>query len=127
GNFISWYSTFERTRNKEMIQQFPEYESYLEYINNNMFDLETVFHTHYVDYRFLGKTSIKNVLPILEPQFSYSNLEIQNGTMALDTWGRLVLQPETFENVETVKNNLLEYCKLDTLAMVKIYQSLKSL
>ncbi|WP_282136027.1 DUF2779 domain-containing protein [Seonamhaeicola maritimus] len=124
GTFISWYAPFETGRNKEMMQQFPEHKSYLEYINQHMFDLETIFHTNYVDYRFLGKTSIKNVLPILEPKFSYKNLEIQNGTMALDIWGRLVLQPETFQDVETAKNNLLEYCKLDTLAMVKIYKKL---
>ncbi|RYH74444.1 DUF2779 domain-containing protein [Flavobacteriaceae bacterium 144Ye] len=127
GTFISWYSPFETTRNKEMMQQFPKYKSYLEYINQNMFDLETIFHTLYVDYRFLGRTSIKNVLPILEPQLSYTNLEIQNGTMALDTWGRLMLNPSEFNDVETVKNNLLEYCKLDTLAMVKIYKKLQTL
>ncbi|WP_418510388.1 DUF2779 domain-containing protein [Corallibacter sp.] len=127
GTFISWYSPFENTRNKEMMQQFPKYKSYLEYINQNMFDLETIFHTLYVDYRFLGRTSIKNVLPILEPQLSYTNLEIQNGTMALDTWGRLMLNPSEFNDVETVKKDLLEYCKLDTLAMVKIYKKLINL
>jgi hypothetical protein len=28
---------------------------------------------------------------------------------------------------ETLRNHLLEYCKLDTLAMVGIYQKLKAL
>lgn len=127
GTFISWHASFEKSRNSDMVKLFPEHGNYLEYMNNNMFDLETIFHTNYVDFRFLGRTSIKNVLPILEPQFSYKNLEIQNGTMALYTWGRLILEPNGFENLEKVKKALLAYCELDTLAMVKIYQKLINL
>jgi len=124
GTFISWHASFEKGRNSDMIALFPEYENYLNYMNANMFDLETLFNTAYMDYRFLGKTSIKNVLPVLNSEFSYNHLEIQNGTMALDTWGRLVLDPDSFDDIEMVRKNLLAYCKLDTLAMVKIYQKL---
>ncbi|RED48805.1 DUF2779 domain-containing protein [Seonamhaeicola aphaedonensis] len=127
GTFVSWYAPFEKKRNEEMASLFPEHKSYLEYINSHMFDLEKLFYTAYVDYRFLGRTSIKNVLPVLEPELSYKNLEIQNGTMALDTWGRLMLEPESFEDTETVKKDLLAYCELDTEAMVRIYQKLKNL
>ena len=66
-------------------------------------------------------------MPILEPELSYTNLEIQNGTMALDTWGRLILNPGEFRDVETVKKDLIDYCKLDTLAMVKIFNQLDNL
>lgn len=124
GTFISWYAPFETSRNKEMMKLFPEYESYLQYINDNMFDLETIFHTLYVDYRFLGRTSIKNVLPILVPNLSYKDLNIQNGTMALDTWGRTILKPEEFEDLGKVRKDLLKYCELDTLGMVEIYEYL---
>ncbi|MCK7590610.1 DUF2779 domain-containing protein [Subsaxibacter sp. CAU 1640] len=127
GTFISWYAAFETGRNNDMMRMHPEFQPYLNYINNHMFDLEKLFFTSYVDYRFQGRTSIKYVLPILEPKFSYSELEIQNGTMALDTWGRLMLQPQSFEDAAAVRKHLLEYCKLDTLAMVKIYQQLKNL
>ncbi|MBR9846276.1 MAG: DUF2779 domain-containing protein [Algicola sp.] len=127
GTFISWYAPFETSRNKEMMKLFPEYESYLQYVNDNMFDLETIFHTLYVDYRFLGRTSIKNVLPILVPNLSYKNLNIQNGTMALDTWGKTVLEPEKFKNLSKVRKDLLKYCELDTLGMVKIFQRLQTL
>ncbi|MAB47203.1 MAG: phosphomethylpyrimidine kinase [Flavobacteriaceae bacterium] len=127
GTFISWYAPFETSRNKEMIKLFPEYESYLQYINDNMFDLETIFHSLYVDYRFLGRTSIKNVLPVLVPNLSYKDLNIQNGTMALDTWGRTILKPEEFEDLGKVRNDLLKYCELDTLGMVEIYEYLIAL
>jgi len=89
-----------------------------------MFDLMAIFKTDYVDYRFHGSTSIKKVLPVLCPQFSYSNLEVQDGTMALDTWGRMVTDTNFNEDVTLTRKNLLAYCKLDTLAMVEIYKKL---
>jgi hypothetical protein len=61
------------------------------------------------------------------PEFSYSELDIQDGTSALDTWGRLVEDKNFSEDKEETKKNLLSYCELDTLAMVKIYEYLKSL
>ena len=124
GTFISWNAPFEVGRNKDMLAWIPEFTAYLNYMNTHMFDLETVFKADYVDYRFGGRTSTKKVLPVLCPQFSYSDLEIQDGTMALDTWGRMVSDPDFKEDKNKVRQYLLDYCKLDTLAMVKIYQKL---
>ncbi len=124
GTFISWHASFEVSRNKDMIEMLPQYEDYLAYMNNNMFDLEDVFKTDYVDCQFHGSTSIKKVLPILVPELSYKNLEVQDGTMALDTWGRMVLNDDFDENKEEVKQNLLAYCEQDTLAMVELYRRL---
>jgi CRISPR/Cas system-associated exonuclease Cas4 (RecB family) len=124
GTFISWHKSFETSRNKDLIKQFPSYKSYLEYINEHTFDLEDVFKEAYIDYRFLGRSSIKNVLPVLCPDLSYKDLEVQNGTMALDTWGRMILDPDFKEDKETTRKNLLSYCELDSLAMVKLYQEL---
>ena len=124
GTFISWYAPFEKGRNNDMIQWLPEFKSYLDFINNNMFDLMSIFKEDYIDYRFHGSASIKKVLPVLCPQFSYDNLEVQDGTMALDTWGRMVTESNSTIDIEQTKLNLLEYCKLDTLAMVEIYNKL---
>jgi hypothetical protein len=50
---------------------------------------------------------------------------VQDGTMALDTWGRMVTDPNFNEDEKQTRKNLLAYCKLDTLAMVEIYKELK--
>lgn len=84
-----------------------------------MFDLMNIFKEDYVDYRFRGSTSIKKVLPVLCPQFSYQDLEVQDGTMALD--------PDFNENIEQTRKNLLAYCELDTFAMVEIYKKITTL
>ena len=124
GTFISWHASFEIGRNKDMINWIPAYSEYLTYINENMFDLEKVFMKDYVDYRFHGRTSLKSVLPVLCPHLSYQTKAIQDGTMAMDTWGRMVTDPDFKEDIKQTRNNLLEYCKLDTFAMVEIYKFL---
>tara|TARA_R110000765_G_scaffold9911_3_gene30874 strand:+ start:69843 stop:71312 length:1470 start_codon:yes stop_codon:yes gene_type:complete len=127
GTFISWHASFENSRNKDMMVLMPHYGEYLSYINEHTFDLEEIFKKDYVDYRFHGSTSIKKVLPVLCPQFSYTELEVQDGTMALDTWGRMVLDQNFEEDKKITKSNLLEYCKLDTMAMVEIYFKLRAI
>ena len=124
GTFISWHASFEISRNKDMMTMVSGSESYLEYMNTHMFDLEDVFKLDYVDSRFHGSTSIKKVLPVLLPELSYNDLEVQNGTMALDTWGRMVLDPNFVEDKKETRKNLLSYCELDTWAMIEMYRVL---
>ena len=69
GTFISWHASFEISKNKELINQVPEYKNYLEYINANTYDLEQLFFTKYADYRFLGKTSIKKRTTCISSSF----------------------------------------------------------
>lgn len=125
GTFISWHASFESSRNDDMIEWYPKHRDYLTYMNKHMFDLEDIFKENYVDYQYRGSTSIKKVLPIVAPHLSYDNLEVQNGTMALDTWGRLVLDDNFEGDKKKVRKELLEYCKMDTWAMVEVYVKLK--
>ena len=126
GTFISWHASFEIGRNKDIIEWLPQLTNYLTYINEHTFDLETIFKMDYIDYRFHGSSSIKKVQPIIVPHLSYSALDVNNGTMALDTWGRMVLDVCFIEDIEKTRQALLAYCKLDTFAMVEIYRVLKN-
>jgi CRISPR/Cas system-associated exonuclease Cas4 (RecB family) len=124
GTYISWHASFEKTQNKAMATWFPKHSEYLNNMSMRMYDLEDIFKKDYMDYRFHGSSSIKKVLPVICPELNYNELDVQNGTMALDTWGRMVLDPEFPDDIQTTRNNLLEYCKLDTLAMVELYRVL---
>ena len=67
--------------------------------------------------------SIKYVLPALVPELSYNDLPIKEGGTESNTF--LSMVNETFEgDVEETRRQLLEYCKLDTYAMVKILEKL---
>ena len=123
GTFISWHASFEIGRNDDMIPLMPEHKDYLSYINANMYDLEVIFKKNYIDYRCKGSSSLKKVLPVICPGFSYDNEEIQDGTTAMETWGILVTNKES-KFKDQIRKNLLSYCELDSQAMVEIHKEL---
>lgn len=77
----------------------------------------------------LGSYSIKYVLPALcpgDPELDYHALEgIHNGSEAMNAFAEL--QNHTAEENTVIRKNLLAYCRLDTLAMVKILEKLLDL
>ena len=74
-----------------------------------------------------GSYSIKYVLPALfpnEPDLDYHNLPVvHNGDEASSVFE--ALGEKTKEEQEIIRDGLLKYCKLDTLAMVKVWEKLK--
>lgn len=121
GSVIVWNKTFEAGRNKELAELYPEYADFMLDLNERMFDLAGIVKDGmYVHPRFRGSWSIKNVLPVLVPQLSYKDLRIGKGDEAMLAWWNLVSGSE--KHPDSVKENLLKYCQLDTLAMVEIYK-----
>ncbi len=128
GSVIVWYKVFEKGRNSEMGKAFPEYADFLEGVNIRVFDLMDIFSKqHYVHQDFKGSCSIKYVLPVLVPEFSYKEMEIQNGLVASIRWYDAVMGVADKEQADKTYEALLKYCCLDTLAMVKIYEYLRAL
>lgn len=125
GSVIVWYESFEKGRNMELAELHPEHRGFLEDINSRVFDLMKVFKEDYQHPDFQGSASIKKVLPVLLPELSYKTLDIQNGTMAVSEWGRIIKGEASDEEIEKIKENLLKYCALDTMAMVEIFEVLR--
>ena len=122
GSVVSWHASFEKTQNKEMARLFPDYSGFLADLNDQMSDLEDVFKADYVDASFDGSTSIKKVLPVICPELSYKELDVQDGASAMDAWQKMVSAEG--EESDQIASALLRYCKLDTFAMVEIYRFL---
>lgn len=57
------------------------------------------------------------------PDFSYDHLDVKNGGMAMDAYAAMN-QSDDPDGIAKIRQSLLEYCKLDTLAMVKILERL---
>lgn len=125
GSVISWHATFEKTQNKEMARLFPDYSDFLTDLNERMADLEDIFKLDYIDARFDGSTSIKKVLPVICPELSYKELDVQDGASAMDAWQKMVSAEG--EESDQIASALLGYCKLDTFAMVEIFRFLMRL
>jgi hypothetical protein len=68
----------------------------------------------------MGSCSIKKVLPVLVPELSYTNLEVQDGGSASLIYAQL--KDQDAETQDKQREGLLAYCEMDTLAMVRILE-----
>lgn len=128
GTVFVWNKSFEETRNKEMARMYPEFADFLNDVNARMYDLEVPFKSGvYIHPDFKGKSSIKKVLPVLAPELSYNTLNVQNGSMAFTQWSRMIFDDLSEAERLIIKQDLLDYCKMDTYAMVRIWEILKQI
>ncbi|HRX63774.1 MAG TPA: DUF2779 domain-containing protein [Candidatus Absconditabacterales bacterium] len=122
GTFIVRNKGFENSRNEEMGIMYPEYKEFFEQVNLQTFDLMDVFRDMlYFDPDFGGSCSIKKVLPVLS-DITYEGMTVSNGGDASNYLQKLINNQLP---IEISIENLLEYCKQDTRAMVEIYNFLK--
>lgn len=79
---------------------------------------------HYYTKEMKGRHTIKKVLLVLLPDLTYEGMAIGSGGEAMNIYATLHLLKDK-EEVEQIRKDLLEYCKLDTYAMVKLLEKLK--
>lgn len=125
GSVVTWNMGFEKGCNPTIGKQAPEFKEFYEQLNLRIVDLMIPFsRCWYVDKSFKGSASIKSVLPVLVPELSYKTLGIQEGGSAQRLWMEAVLDGKRDDQKEKIFSDLVEYCGLDTLAMVEIYKKL---
>lgn len=125
GSIVVWNKAFEKTRNKELAAAYLDYNDFFTDLNERMIDLEIPFKKQwYVHPEFRGKSSIKRVLPVLAPDHDYDQLNIGNGVLANVKWHHMTDGRMDADEAAQTYEDLLAYCNLDTLAMVKIYERL---
>ena len=123
GTIIAFNAAFEKGVINKLANQFPQYENQLLSINKRFWDQLIIFKKYYMDYRFKGSNSLKAVLPIIVSGMDYSHLDVSDGNKAQVAWADMITLSNS-EQKETLITQLLEYCKLDTLAMVEIHKKL---
>jgi hypothetical protein len=125
GSVVVWNQSFEMSCNDLLGRLVPQHAAALGQINERVVDLMVPFwNGWYIDAGFLGRASIKNVLPVLVPELSYKTLGIQEGAGAQRLWMEAVISGQRAGQKAQILADLEEYCGLDTLAMVEIYQVL---
>ncbi len=121
---ITWNATFEVQRLRDLASSYPESAGRISGLINDIVDMMVPFRDKSIYHsRFNGSYSIKYVLPGMVADLSYDDLEISNGEMAADGWLRMIMTTAEDERQE-LRSQLLEYCKLDTLAMVRILEKM---
>lgn len=122
---LAYNSKFEVERLKELAASFPGYSSRIDSVICRVRDLMKPFASRHIYLpQMNGSHSIKAVLPALVPELSYKNLEISNGALAAESYLKMYHSTDSAE-IARIRAALLEYCKLDTLAMVRILERMQ--
>jgi hypothetical protein len=126
GTILVWNIGFERSKMNNLSFLFPRYESQINAAIERMVDLATPFQKKwFYHHLFSCSYSIKQVLPVVAPSLSYKNLEVNNGEDASILFMQIMAEPG--KDWLTERKNLLDYCGLDTWAMVAIFRFLNKL
>jgi hypothetical protein len=124
---LAYNQKFEIGRMKELAESFPEHKERIAVLNSNFRDLMKPFESRTIYFPEMGGSySIKAVLPALVPELGYKDLEVSNGAMAAEAYLRM-LQMDDPDEISRTRVALLEYCKLDTLAMVRILEKMREM
>jgi len=125
GSIVAWNMGFEKGTIESLAAAFPQYGRRLSALLPRFVDLIVPFRScWYVDHRFGGRCSLKNVLPVMVPELSYSDLEIQQGNVAsvrAEKWFAGDLNKKQWADQ---RPHMLRYCQRDTEGMVRIWEQL---
>lgn len=127
GTIVAYYHSFEKSRIDELSKLFSDLKAPLKGMLNRFVDLLHPFSKGYVYYKDMGGSfSIKSVLPSFfknDPELDYKSLPgVHNGSEAKNVFPKLQSMSEEERN--KVRDGLLKYCHLDTLAMVRVHEKL---
>ena len=116
---------FESARIKELAKRFARQRTALLSLVDRLVDLLPIAKAHYYHPSQKGSWSIKAVLPALVPDLAYDQLdEVQDGGGAQQAFLEIIASGTTAERKAQRIKQLLAYCKLDTLAMVRVREAL---
>lgn len=121
---IIMYTSFEKTVINKLADRFPELSVKLQSLVDRLVDIWAIIYKNIYHYDFHGSTSLKRVLPVMAPDMSYEKLNIKEGSTASVTFTYMALGKYGAEDIDRLRKDLLEYCKQDTLAMVKLHERL---
>lgn len=122
---LAYVASFEKGVLQDLALWCPEYEDKITRIISHMIDLAYPFQKRLLyHWQFNGSYSIKSVLPALVPELGYDSMEVRDGEMAGLAYSRIQKSVDP-EEIEEIRKALLDYCKLDTFAMVKLLEVLR--
>lgn len=126
GSIIAYNSSFEGQVFSELAQISPKHKWVFKNARSRLVDLMEPFFKQYIYLREMeGGNSIKKIAPALIENFSYDDLPIAHGEMASQSFQHFLHCNDVHEK-DRLKQDLLTYCKYDTLAMALIVDKLES-
>jgi len=92
-------------------------------IVDRLVDLLPIAQDHYYHPAQEGSWSIKSVLPTIAPDLDHALLEgVKDGGMAMEAYGEAIAPGTAVERREAIRRELLDYCRLDTYGLVRLWR-----
>jgi len=127
GSIIVYYKSFEIGRLNELAERFPDHKEWINNVILRIIDLRDPFRKFsYYNPEQQGSASLKAVFSAMT-EMSYEALEIRDGRTAPVEFLRINYEECDELKKQKVRSDLLQYCKQDTLAQVKIIEKLREL
>lgn len=122
---LAYNKSFEEGVLRSLARHLPAHGDRIENIIAGMKDLLQPFRSMSVySWKQHGSCSLKSVLPAMIPGLDYDGLDIRDGYMAMAAYETMNAATDPDE-IRRIRNSLLAYCKMDTLAMVRLYEKLR--
>lgn len=126
GPVYVYNAAFEKSRISELAERYPKLSKPLLAINERVVDLYPIAGNRYYHPSQQGSWSIKKVLPAIAPELRYDQLDgVQDGGMAMDAFLEAIHLETPVDRKTYIHQSLQAYCKLDTFAMVKLWEFFK--
>jgi hypothetical protein len=123
GPVFVYNAAFETKRVEELAARFAHLSRRLLAINERVVDLLPIARERYYHPGQQGSWSIKRVLPAVAPDLRYDGLDgVQDGGAAMQAYLEAIDQKTSGARRQQIERQLLDYCHLDTLAMVKLWR-----
>ncbi|MGD1102450.1 MAG: DUF2779 domain-containing protein [Terriglobia bacterium] len=126
GSVLAYNSGFESGCLAGLAEEPTQYKDEIRNIQDRLWDLLPVMRAHVYDLAFRGSYSLKSVLPALVPDMSYDGMAVAEGNLAGLTWEKMVRAEAGSDERRKYRDDLLAYCKQDTLAMVRLLEVLRA-
>jgi predicted RecB family nuclease len=126
GSIVVYNQQFESQRLSELASWLPEFAERIKRIQSRLCDLLPIVRNHVYHPAFAGSYSLKSVLPALVPEMSYDGMAVANGQAAGLAWESLVSGRLDQTETDTIRKALLGYCRQDTLALVRLLDTLRA-
>jgi predicted RecB family nuclease len=125
GSIVVYNEQFESQRLWDIAGWLPEYTDRIRAIQRRLWDLLPVVRNHVYHPAFGGSFSLKAVLPALVPGMTYVGMEVPDGQTAGLAWEALISGTCSDAERQQKRKALLDYCGQDTLALVRLLESLR--
>lgn len=108
----------------QLSELFPQYLEEIKSLKNKIVDLaEPIKKGYYYHPEMKGNFSLKSIAPLINQEESFNSLDIQSGISAMFMYESL-LEKNIIE-AEHIKQQLIDYCELDSLITYQLYQFFK--